>query len=113
MGESTLAAMDEIVNFTAGVGGDVLDFRGLPPADEHNPWQFYNVGTAASFDDLVALVQVSMDDDDFPVAGMVGGDTYVFVDHGHDDSWDAATDTVIKLTGVNSAALVDANMLHS
>lgn len=113
VGQSTLAAMDKIYNFKAGAGGDVLDFRGLPPAGSHSPWQFSNVGTAADFEGLVTLVQSALVYDYFPVVGMVGGDTYVFVDNDHSHVWVAATDTVIQLVGVNAADLTDANILHS
>ncbi len=107
-GDSTEASMDVINGFN--VAEDVIDLSGVAPGTSHSPWTITDVGSAADYAALVILVQDEMDWDNFPVVGTVGTDTYVFVDHDHNDSFDA-TDTVIKLAGVAVNTLTDANLL--
>jgi Ca2+-binding RTX toxin-like protein len=108
LGLSPEASMDLINGFD--VAEDVLDFRGDFALLGHFPWTVWNVGSFASYAELVVAVQGSLDFDRFPVVGTVGGSTFVFVDDTHNDSWQV-TDTVIELAGVAAGTLTNANFI--
>jgi hypothetical protein len=110
LGLSPEGDMDVINGFNTSK--DLLDFNYAPWDNlEHSPWTVYDVGSFDSYAELVVAVEASLDDDDFPVVGTVGGSTFVFVDDGHNQIWNA-TDTVIELVGVAAGTLTNANFIY-
>lgn len=106
-GTSTETEMDTIADFQ--VGTDLISFEGLVPA---HAWGVVNGGSGyADFAAVKADALAAISEDDFPFVGSDGTDTWVFVDDGHNDSFDPG-DTVIRLAGVTAEGITDASFIY-
>ena len=104
-GDSTEAAMDEIHNFSVGAVDDKIDFTGIAVLSGHTYPEFFNGGSAfADYAAVKAAAVASIASDDFPYIGSDGTDTWIFIDNDHDSNFEA-TDTVIKLVGIDATGI--------
>jgi len=103
--DSTAAAMDEISNFSVGATDDVIDLSAVT----YGPHIAVN-NLGSGFANYAAVLAAATDefifDNNQPVVGSDGIDTWVFVSE--DTHGDATVDMVIKLVGIDATG-IDAN----
>ena len=105
---SVQGTMDSILDFTVGVGGDVLDLAAFAGAGD----TYYNTTAFASFAALQAAANGQIGSNAEIYIGTDGVNSYVFVDSPENNAYNVGTDLVIQLTGVtNLAALNPANFI--
>jgi Ca2+-binding RTX toxin-like protein len=108
LADSTETGMDSIAGFVLGSGGDVIDCRVPLLADYFNDLA-YETTVFADFDAIKTEAAMRINYGAEIFVGTDGTDSYVFISSPGDSNYDAGSDMVVKLVGVDdlSALTVD------